>query len=325
MANPAHWNLVADIGGTNARFAAMVDGQMETEYMFHYSVSDYPQFYGLIDRLLEEIAEVTGWSSSPDQACLAIACPADHEQIVFTNSDWEFSKTYLEKALGCKKLTLINDFNAVALSITELGQGDLIQIGGDQALPGKPMGILGAGTGLGMAALVPSAGQFVIIDAEGGHIDFAPVDDLQIKILSNLMKRYGRVSVERLLSGAGLLNIYQAICSIRNKQNYLVTPAEVSNAALEGNDPVAVETLNVFCEVLGAVAGDIALIYGAKGGVYIAGGIVPRFPEFFAKSRFRERFEAKGRFANYLKPIPAFLITRKNLGLLGAAKNLLRN
>ena len=321
MSEPA-WNLVADIGGTNARFSALLEGQLESEHQFHHSVEEYPQFSELVIVLRDEIAAATGLSSAPKSVCLAVACPADVEHISFTNSHWEFTKSQLREWFDCEQLVVINDFEAVAHGITELGEEDCLQIGGEAPQSHKPIGILGAGTGLGMAGLVSHSDGYLVLDTEGGHADFAPVDQRQMDVLSCLRKTYQRVSLERVLSGAGIVNIYKAICEIEAVEPLLATPPEVVNAALEGSNPQAVTALNTFCESMGAAAGNLALTLGAKGGIYIAGGVVPRFSEFFAGSGFRNKFEDKGRFVSYLQPIPVYLVMRSNLGLLGAAKKL---
>lgn len=318
----ANWNLVADIGGTNARFSAVLQGELESTYEFHYSVEEYPKFTGLIGKLLSEIAQVTGWNNAPLNACFAVACPADTELIAFTNSHWTFTKSALKDALACQKLTVINDFEAVAHGITELIEGDLVQVGGQAPVENKAIGILGAGTGLGVAGLLPHAQGYHVIDTEGGHADYAPIDEVQSAVVNCLRERYGRVSLERLLSGKGLLNIYTALCTIGGFDALYTTPAEVVAGALDSADTTALQTLNMFCEGMGAAAGNLALTYGARGGIYIAGGVIPRFQEFFINSAFRSKFEDKGRFVSYLQPIPVYLVIRSNLGLLGAAKML---
>ena len=316
------WNLVADIGGTNARFSAILEGEFESEFQFLHSVDEYPEFENLIEILLEEIGEATGWSSKPKRACFAVACPPDTEIISFTNSHWKFSQTELKRALGCDFLSIINDFEAVAHGITELSSDEFVQIGGGEAVPNKAIGILGAGTGLGVAALAPHENGYVVLDTEGGHADYSPINDLQSAVVSCLRARFGRVSLERLLSGKGLLNIYSALCSIEDVKMEFDTPADIVAAALTDAETKALQTLNMFCEGIGAASGNLALTFGAKGGIYIAGGVIPRFQEFFISSAFRSKFEDKGRFVSYLKPIPVYLVIRENLGLLGAAIKL---
>ena len=316
------WNLVADIGGTNARFAALREGQLESEFEFYHSVEEYPQFSDLIIKLRDEIAQATGFVGAPHSVCLAVACPADAEHISFTNSHWEFTKTHLLEWFGCEKLVVINDFEAVAHGITELGPEDSIKIGGGEPQVHKPVGILGAGTGLGMAALISHSDGYHVLDTEGGHADYAPIDEMQSAVVNCLREIYGRVSLERLLSGKGLLNIYTALCTIEGVDAVFTTPAEVVAGALDAEDAKALQTLNMFCEGMGSAAGNLALTLGAKGGIYIAGGVIPRFQEFFINSGFRSKFEDKGRFVSYLQPIPVYIVIRSNLGLLGAAKKL---
>lgn len=318
------WNLVADIGGTNARFAALMDGELESQFEFHHSVDEYPAFSDLIVKLREELAAVAGIHSAPAAVCLGVACPADTEIISFTNSHWSFTRADLVQWLGCEQVAVINDFEAVAHGITALSPADYLQIGGALSVPNKAIGLIGAGTGLGMAALLPVGDNYYVLDTEGGHADFAPVDPLQIHVLNYLRPIYGRVSLERLLSGKGLLNLYHAMCDLQSVEPVLKLPADVVAASLAQSDPQALAALNVFCEAFGATAGNLALTLGARGGVYIAGGVIPRFSEFFIASGFRDKFESKGRFRSYLQPIPVFLITRDNLGLLGAAKYLQR-
>lgn len=316
------WSLIADIGGTNARFAALLDGESESRFESHHSVLEYPAFSDVIVKVKEELATVADIHSPPTAVCLAVACPADAEQISFTNSHWSFTRTDLRQWLGCEHIAVINDFEAVAHGVTALTTADYLQIGGEAAIPDKAIGLIGAGTGLGMAALLPVGDDYHVLDTEGGHADFAPVDPLQIHVLNYLRAIYGRVSLERLLSGKGLLNLYHAMCDLQSVEPALTLPAEVVTASLEKSDPQALAALNVFCEAFGATAGNLALTLGAKGGIYIAGGVIPRFSEFFVSSGFRDKFESKGRFRTYLQPIPVFLVTRDNLGLLGAAKYL---
>jgi glucokinase len=316
------WNLVADIGGTNARFSAMLAGEMESQHVFHHSVEEHPKFTDLLVSVLAEIADATGWRHAPKSACFAVACPADVEEITFTNSHWHFTKSELEQLLDCQQLFVINDFEAVAHGITELDDNDLVQVGGGDAILSKPIGILGAGTGLGVAGLVPTENGYQVLDSEGGHADYPPTTDRMAAVVGVLREEYGRVSLERLLSGKGIFNIYRSLCIINNIEKAYETPAEVAAAAQKGSDELALQSLNMFCSGMGSAAGNLALTYGAKGGIYIAGGVVPKFIDFFIKSDFRHKFEEKGRFVSYLKPIPIFIVVRENLGLLGAAKKL---
>jgi glucokinase len=315
------WNLVADIGGTNARFAALPVGHLHSEIDFHYSVQAHPSFAQLISRVKEDLA-ANGFRTPPSAVCIAVASPVDAECISFTNSHWSFSRNELAHWLGCAQLELINDFEAVAHGVTELTSDDYVQIGGGRAVPGRAVGVLGAGTGLGVAALIPLNRGYHILASEGGHADFAPASPLQIEVFNYLQAIHGHVSLERVLSGSGLFNIYSALCNLQTLPPALSSPAEVLSAALADSDAQARAALNMFCEAFGASAGNLALTLGARGGIYIGGGVIPRFIDFFKTSSFREKFESKGRFRSYLQPIPVFLITRSNPGLVGAAKYL---
>jgi len=325
MTEKLEWNLVADIGGTNARFAIVVNNELLNHPELNYRVDEFPQLYDLIELLLIHISEQTAYKKPPSKVCFAVACPANQDRVEMTNSHWVFSQNKLKKQLKCQSLTVINDFAAVAHAVNGLPEEDTIQVGGGRQNAGKPVAIVGAGTGLGVAGLIFHGSDYSIVEGEGGHVDFAPVDELQTVIYHYIKNQFGHVSVERLLSGEGLANIYQAICHNESKFPTLSTPGQITQAAVNASDSLALKTLHVFCEVMGAVAGNLALTLGARGGVYIAGGIVPRFHEFFIMSQFRQRFEDKGRFNKYLQSIPVYLVTRDNIGLLGAAKNLASN
>ena len=322
MSMTASWDLVADIGGTNARFGVIHGEEHRIIKEFYYSVSEYPNFSEVIFLLLAEIRSSLGFKHSPKRVCFAVACPADSEHISFTNSHWDFSKTELLCGLGCQSLAIINDFEAIAHGISDLMLSDYVKIGGGSHIAYSTTAILGPGTGLGISAIVPVKNGYHVIDGEGGHSDFAPVGDVQTSVLSYLSKKYERVSLERLLSGDGMMNIYSALCDSYNENPRFTGSAEIIQAGNEETCPISRLTLSLFCEILGSTAGNLALTYGARGGVYIAGGIVPRFKKFFVGSGFRGAFENKGRFARYLAPIPVYLITRPNVGLVGAAKKL---
>lgn len=316
------WNLVADIGGTNARFGVEDYASGALRAIKCYSVADYPEFQGALYRFLADVAEEGGWRPRPRAACLALACVVDSATIRFTNSSWVVDRREIDAVLGGGALTLLNDFAAVGYAISDLKPADWHQVGGTTPDPGKTVAVLGPGTGLGVCSLVPLDAGHRVIEGEGGHVDFAPVGEREVALLARLTARFGRVSVERLLSGAGIVNIYRALCDIAGQVPVLDDPAGITAAALAGEERLAVDTLDMFCEILGGCAGNLALILGARGGVYIAGGIVPRFIDFVVASGFRRRFEAKGRFRDYLADVPVRIVTREHLGLLGAARKL---
>jgi len=316
------WHLVADIGGTNARFARKACDSNALTDITRISVAGHENFIHALEECMEAMAKDSSWEQYPEEACFAVACRTDHDEISFTNSPWHFSRRAVSSALGKVRLQLINDFAAQGYAISKLGEDDWVQVGGLEPETGKPIAILGPGTGLGVSLVVPAGQSFSVVDGEGGHVDFAPLDDDEYAVLNVLKDRFGRVSVERLLSGSGILNIYQALCLLGHKNAVQKSPEEISEAALHATDGVAVETLHMFCRVLGSVAGNVALTAGTRGGVYITGGIVPAMRDFFINSGFRQRFEDKGRFSDYLGTIPVRLVINETLGLVGAANRL---
>lgn len=316
------WHLLADIGGTNARFALgdVLTGEIHEYHTVH--VADHPTFGSALETYLAKVARTDEWEPLPIDGCLAVACPADRQVITFTNSDWVIDRKDLVYSLKIPSLQVINDFAAIGYAVGSFTEEDWEQIGDGGARRGKMIGVLGPGTGLGVCGALPTGNGVTVLAGEGGHVDFAPVGDEEIEILRLLLTRYRRVSAERLLSGAGIQNIYWALTQMRKAQPRQATPADISAAATTGDDPVAVETLAVFFRILGGVAGNLALTVGARGGIYVAGGIVPRVLDFARNSDFRERFLAKGRFRDYLNDIPTRVITRDNPGLFGALQFL---
>jgi len=325
------WHLVADIGGSNARFAVadpVDDGLYDSRT---YAVGDYP---ALTDALSEFVKEMTllGWASRPNAACLALACPVERDVVAFTNSDWVADRQALSTQLQGCPVTLINDFAAVGYAVTALDASDWVQLGGEAGQPNRPIAVLGPGTGLGVCSVIQNPSGTFVIEGEGGHADIAPVTDREVSVLRHMRARFGRVSIERALSGDGLLNIFDALvedslpagssdAASRGNLRY-EDPARLTEAALGGTDPLAVTTVETFCEILGAVAGNLALTLGAKGGVYIAGGIPPKILPLLAASRIRDRFEDKGRFREYLAEIPLRVVIKEDLGLTGAVRYL---
>jgi len=315
------WNLVADIGGTNARFALEEPAHGALQCLRTYSVSDHAEFTEVLDAYLKEAAG-EGRQALPAAACLGVASAVHRDVIQFTNSSWSLDRSVLSRRLGASPV-LVNDFAAVGYGVIDLAEDGWVSLGGRSPVAEQPIAVLGAGTGLGVCSLAAIEGRYHVIEGEGGHADFAPVDAQEIAVLQKLMARYGRVSVERLLSGAGIVNIYTALSELSGREPVHSNAASITDAALVGVESLAVRSLEMFCRILGSTAGNLALTLGARGGVYIAGGIAPRFRDFLARSEFRARFEAKGRFSSYLRDIPVRLVIRDNIGLEGAA-NLLR-
>lgn len=319
---PRRWYLLADVGGTNARFAVGDPDSNALSQVHAVSVADYPTFTAALRSYLGRIEASGEWEAQPANGCLAVACPAGREVITFTNSDWVIDRKDLAFGLGVPSISVINDFEALGHATAGFTDGDWEQLGAGSARAGRAIGIIGPGTGLGVCTALPEAHGVRVIPGEGGHVDFAPVGEQEVEILRLLLTRYRRVSAERLLSGAGIQNIYWALTQLHGTEARQATPADISAAALANDDPLAVEALAVFCRILGGVAGNLALTIGAQGGIYIAGGIAPRILALLRRSGFRERFLAKGRFRDYLNEIPTRVVTREHAGLFGALKFL---
>ena len=315
--------LIADIGGTNARFALtdLDAAQPDMHAVQTLPCCEYASLQHAAEAYLGELGV------TPAQASIAVACPVDGDAIRLTNRAWAFSRRELQTVLGFERFEVINDFGAVAWSVAALSPDDVVCLHGDPALPRRgPVSVLGPGTGLGVALLVGDAASgWRVVETEGGHVSFAAIGDEEQKIARWMTQRFGRTSNERLLCGVGLSHIDAALrdpgtgpSPLGDSATVLREPAAIVEAALEGHDLNARRTLARFCSVLGSVAGDTALIHGAKS-VMIAGGIVPRFIPFLQSSAFRERFLAKGRFAAYLEKVSLHVITHPQPGLLGAA------
>ncbi len=309
--------LVADIGGTNTRLALVEPGGAVTRVRV-FATDESPN---LADMIESYIADEAG-GGKPTAAVLAIAGPVTGDEVTLTNFPWTFSVEDLRKRLGLEQLRVINDFVANAYALLHLGADDRAQIGDGAPVPGTPAGVLGPGSGLGVSAVVPVGGGAVPIRGEGGHITMPAADEHEAAVLDLMRRRFDHVSAERVLSGPGILNLYNALCEIAGEPQEQFTPAQITDVKTGEEHPRAREATQMFCAMLGTVAGDLALILGARGGIYIAGGIVPRLGARFAESQFRERFEAKGRFRDYLAAVPTYVITRSYPALLGAAKLL---
>jgi glucokinase len=315
--------LIADIGGTNARFALtdLNAAQPSMHAVRTLPCCEYASLQHAAEAYLTDVGE------TPSQAAIAVACPVVGDAIKLTNRAWAFSRSELQSVLGFERLDVINDFGAVAWSVPVLSEADVVCLHGDPALPQRgPVSVLGPGTGLGVAMLVgDNARGWQVVETEGGHVSFAPLGDEELLIARWMTARFGRTSNERLLCGVGLSHIDAALrdpgtgpSMLGDAGTVLREPSAIVEAALEGHDLNARRTLARFCAVLGSVAGDCALVHGAKS-VMIAGGIVPRFIPFLQSSAFRERFLAKGRFAAYLESVSIHVITHPQPGLLGAA------
>ncbi|WP_454786090.1 glucokinase [Legionella sp. WA2024007413] len=306
--------IVADIGGTFARFSRVNLNNLLMDKIEIYSCAAYPSFESLFSAYksqhgLDEIK----------QAALAIACPVLGDVICMTNAHWRFSINEVKQKLGLTVLKVLNDFNAIAMSLPVLTTQQILQIGRGTAEQNGTRAILGAGTGLGVAFLVSTQEGYSAHAGEGGHISWGAKTEQEWFIYRYLRRKYEHVSYERLLSGQGLENLYEALASLHQREIGLVSASEIIALALAQQCTIAEATVAQFFEILGSFAGDLALIFAAFGGVYIAGGIVPRLITLLHGSDFRSCFEEKGRFSDFNAKIPTYVITAEQPGILGAA------
>jgi len=302
--------LVGDIGATNARFALLDEGGLRRHRVL--ACEDWASFEdALAHYLAEEPAEHVS------AAALAVASPIKGDLVAFTNSPWTFSTDKLRRRFGFERLIVVNDFTANAFSIPELKPADLMQVGGGTVEAQAPIAVLGPGSGLGVSGLFPGDGGWIALSSEGGHATMAAANDRESTVLAHMRRRFDHVSAERVLSGPGLVNLYNTLAEIERKPAAPYTPAQITDPKLRETDPLCREAVAMFCAMLGTVAGDLALTLGARGGVYIAGGIVPKLGTAFQTSPFRRRFEDKGRFGSYLATIPVFVITHHTPAFLG--------
>jgi glucokinase len=329
--------LVGDIGGTNARFALIEENSVELHHVRVLNCADYDNFD---DAYLDYYQKIG--CEALTVACISFACPIA-EHINMTNNHWSFDVQQMQEELGLSRLELLNDFTAMAYGSLFIDDSEkiLVQAGNSQHSH-FPRLVLGPGTGLGVGSLVAdtlsanqdkdgsvSSGSSVVKDiiwqaiaTEGGHVSFAPTNALEIAILQQLLTKFERVSVERILSGDGILQLYLALCTIKKQPIRYQTPAQITAAVLTQSDPIATQALDLFCSILGALAGDLVLAQGTRGGVFLCGGILPRIQEFFLNSSFMQAMINKGRFNQYLSGVPVWLCNAKYQGLIGSAAAL---
>ena len=311
--------LLADVGGTNARFALLQNGQPSE--VLHLPVAEHPTAYDAIAAAMDRL----GCQQVPQAAVLAFAGPVDTARAVMTNAGWDTTVGELRQRFGFSQVRLLNDYAAMALALPHFGAGDLRLIGPARPEARGPQAVLGPGSGLGVAALVPAEPNGIPLVSEGGHMTMPATDVLEDELLAVLREEFRHVSAERLLSGPGLVNIHRALARVEGTAAPNLGAAEIAGRGLDGNDDLCRLTLERFCLFLGTFAGNVALGYGAQGGVFLAGGILPRLGDFLANSGFRGRFEAKGRFQDYLAAVPSWLVVRPDaafVGLAAAARQL---
>lgn len=312
---PAPW-LVADIGGTHARFG-LVAGPGSPVVQVQRLRAD--QHAHLVDAVRAYLASLPPLGAAPRRACFAVATPLTGDEVAFTNSRWRFSRSAVQRELELDQLQLLNDFEALALALPRLTPKGL-RAQGPQPQPRGTLAVVGPGTGLGVAGLIETAAGWQAIPGEGGHATLAAGDEFEAAVLAAARRELEHVSAERLLSGIGLPLLHRSVAAAsgRSVDAALATEAIVQRGA-DASDADCARTLAVFCAMLGSFAGNVALTFGARGGVYVGGGIVPRLADLFFASAFRERFEAKGRYRGYLQAIPTALIVDPQAALAGAA------
>lgn len=309
--------LIGDIGGTNARLAMILGPGRDAGHIAVFPCADFAGPREAIEHYLS-----TEKLPRPRWAAIGIANPITGDRVQMTNHDWAFSIEELRHAIGLDRLQFLNDFTALALAIPALGTHELHKVGGGEALPGRAVALVGPGTGLGISGLVPIGADFAPIEGEGGHVTLAASNPREAALIAQVAQRFSHVSAERILSGSGLVTLYQATAALAGASPRQLSPSDVTSRALSGDCELCVDTVNTFCAMLGTVAADVAVILGAQGGVYIGGGIVPRLGEFFDNSPFRARFETKGRFSDYLSRIPVYVIKAPFPAIIGAARSL---
>ncbi len=310
--------LLADIGGTNARFALeLAPGRIECIHVLagaaYATLADALRAY----LALPDVVAAAGLGIR--HGAIAIANPVNGDFVKMTNHHWEFSIEALRLAVGFEVLVVANDFTALARSLPLLAENQKRQVGGGAPQAGAPLGLIGAGTGLGVSGLIPSAAGWTALLSEGGHVTFPPMNPEEVAILQYAWTEFKHVSAERLLSGVGIELMYRALVAQRGHEEPVLSAPEIARRALTGECPLCDDVIEHFCTMLGTIAGNLGVTLGATGGIYIGGGIVPRLGERFDRSGFRARFEEKGRFHHYLAAIPTYVITAEYPAFVGVS------
>jgi len=307
--------LVADIGGTNVRFGLVRRGETSPQQEHNLRCADFSGPVEAARHYLDLVGKPAIRTGAFD-----VATAVTEDTIRLTNGPWSFSVSATRDALGLERLHVINDFTALALALPILKGDEKRQIGGGAPVAGSAIGVIGPGTGLGVSGLVHDAGRWVPLLGEGGHVAFSPMTDREDQILRSLRRDYGtHVSNERLLSGMGLTNIFRTLCALDGETPQALEPAQITGKALDGSDARCRETVEIFCGALGTAAANVAVTLGARGGIFIGGGIVPKLGGYLDGSVFRQRFEDKGRYRAYLSGIPTYVIVAETPALKGLA------
>ncbi|MGB3503347.1 MAG: glucokinase [Mesorhizobium sp.] len=306
--------LIGDIGGTNARFAILVDAFAEPKEFPTVATADF----ATIDEAIQTMV-LDRTSLQPLTAVLAVAGPVDGDEVALTNCPWVVRPKVMAANLDLEDIIILNDFEAQALAVVALGETNLVKIGGGAPDPGAGRVVLGPGTGLGVAGLICSRHIWIPVPGEGGHMDIGPRSPRDFEIFPHIERIEGRVSGEQILCGRGLVNLYRAVSKADGKEPVHTTPAEITAAALDKSDPVAVETIELFCVYLGRVAGDLALVFMSRGGVYLTGGIAQKIVPALLQSGFRQAFEDKAPHSALMRDMPIFVITHPLAAIMGLA------
>jgi glucokinase len=310
--------LLGDVGGTHARFALVYGNKTPISQVKVLSTGQFPDLVTAVTDYLHQIG-----NPKVVNACIAIANPILGDVVEMTNNEWRFSIEKTRQTLGLEKLLMLNDWEAMAMAAPAFGTNDLEQIGKGSPVENAPKGMIGPGTGLGVSYLVRSRhGDWVPIAGEGGHVSLSPSCEREADILRTLWQRFPHVSAERVISGMGLENLHQAICILNGTAAEPLDAVKVSQRGMAATDPACEEALDRLCRFLGNTAGNLALTLGARGGIYIGGGVIGQLGEYFAHSGFRAAFEAKGRFQKYMMEIPTYVIRKEQPALIGCAMAL---
>lgn len=300
--------FIADIGGTNTRCAILRAGG-RPEKIRAFRNHDFADPTALLKQYLASLHP----DERPDCGAFAVAAPIRDDTVRMINIDWRFSAAELQEKLALNTLRILNDFEALAMALPELKSNELLRVGPGEIMLNKPKAVIGPGTGLGVAALIPVSGNWRPVGGEGGHVTLAASDEREAALIAQIRERFGHCSAERLLSGPGLSLLHATL-----HKGPGLSATEITELA-ESGDRNANQSLEMFFRLLGTTAADLALTLGAFGGVYIGGGIIPQHAEKFAASGFRQRFEAKGRYGNYLESVPTLLIISEHPTLTGLA------
>ncbi len=312
--------LVADIGGTNARFALAAPGEDGALTLLNRQTFRAEDYEDIVDAAHAYLESWDG--AAPAQGAFAVAGPTDVDEVRFTNSPWSFRRDALAAALSLNEFRVLNDFEAQARGVDRMDAAAVVVLKPGDGAANAPVAVFGPGTGLGLSLIAPSPTGPLALSTEGGHAAFSPQTDKEIEVLKFIREEHDYVSFERILSGRGLVNIHRALCVIAGATRVTLTPSEITEAALNKTLPVAAEAVDMFCAILGVYAGNVVLLTGARGGAVIAGGIAPKILPVLQKSAFVARFCERGPMSSYLDSVPVRALISDEAAFFGAASAL---